>query len=138
LPHHPHHSSRSDNGSITLAKITGPPDRTTSDFYRRDSIDDYTPPSGSGTFSKIKEYELQEYQRAGGYERDRGVSEDLSSIGVGTKKRRRDSEKPLEEMDDRWVACSTWTRLELTTGLWQSPVHPVEPEKSVSLSTVSY
>lgn len=47
---------------------------------------------------------MQEYQRAGGYERDRGVSEDLSSIGVGTKKRRRDSEKPLEEMDDRWVA----------------------------------
>jgi hypothetical protein len=116
LPHHPHSSSTWNNsrsradssagsGSISLAKITGPPsDRTTSDFYRRDPIDDYTHSSGSGTFSKIREYELQqqlEQQRAGGYERDRGVSEDLSSIGVGSKKRRRDSEKPLEEMDDR-------------------------------------
>jgi hypothetical protein len=117
LLHHPHHSSRPNSGSITLAKITGPPDRTTSDFYRRDSIDDYTHSSGSGTFSKIKEYELQEYQRAGGYERDRGVSEDPSSIGGGTKKRRRDSEKPLEEMDDRWVVYFAWARRILTSGL---------------------
>jgi len=107
LPHHPHNNNSRPrdigSGSISLAKITGPPDRTTSDFYRRDPIDDYTHSGGSGTFSKIKEYELQqqEYQRVGGYERDRGVSEDPSSIGVGTKKRRRDSEKPLEEMDDR-------------------------------------
>lgn len=101
LPHHPHHNSNS--GSITLAKITGQPSRTTSDFYKREAIDDYNGNSGSGIFNKIKEYELQEYQRVGGYERDRGVSEDLSSVGVGTKKRRRDSEKPLEEMDDRQV-----------------------------------
>jgi len=60
---------------------------------------------------------LQEYQRAGGYERDRGVSEDPSSIGVGTKKRRRDSEKPFEEMDDRWVVSFARARRMLTSGL---------------------
>jgi len=97
-------------------------------------IDDYTHSSGSGTFSKIKEYELQEFQRAGGYERDRGVSEDPSSIGGGTKKRRRDSEKPLEEMDDRWVVCFAWRGGKLISGLWLSPVHPAERERSVCTS----
>lgn len=93
-----------------MAKITGPPSRTTSDFYKRetttDPLDEYTHHgSGSsvtGNIGKISQYHPTypqgQGQRVGGYERE--VSEDPGS----GKKRRRDSEKPsLEEMDDRWV-----------------------------------